>query len=484
MTGIENQTGTAEAQSIFTSLNFLPNLTSLVFPNLLVHTTEGPVLGKQEWSPENRFYRSFRGIPFAQPPVGKLRFESPQPVPYWWGVRLATNFNNPCLTYLFWITLGEEDCLYINVFTPGSSELANSEGLVPVIFWVHGGSFYSGSELQRTLYLPGTFIDRGVIFVSFNYRLGPLGFMTTDDAVIPGNYGAKDMVAALYWVQRNIRKFGGDPNKVTLLGQSSGAVSAHALTLSPLTTGALYNEQMYKTITETWDNDCGLLAYWSLRFREVWPSPESLIALCIRTRQLYANGKDRMDADGTGNDLIQFSSDLSFKFPPYAAALLHSKYSGNKAYFYTWDHVNQGALNNVEIFNLIYDLHLQFVFTTAKKFRKFRLQPGRSHSDDLLLLFDPLQLQQLTPEDISVKNLAANLFISFGNTLTPTSTDVTWPEFEETEQRHISFQNPPVLSQFAVTPEKQRLIVDWYDNHQKTFPGIENIPTLAELMGL
>ncbi|CAG0924247.1 unnamed protein product, partial [Notodromas monacha] len=237
MTGIENQTGTAEAQSIFTSINFLPNLTSLVFPNLLVHTTEGPVLGKQEWSPENRFYRSFRGIPFAQPPVGKLRFEPPQPVPYWWGVRLATNFNNPCLTYLFWITLGEEDCLYINVFTPGSSELANSEGLVPVIFWVHGGSFYSGSELQRTLYLPGTFIDRGVIFVSFNYRLGPLGFMTTDDAVIPGNYGAKDMVAALYWVQRNIRKFGGDPNKVTLLGQSSGAVSAHALTLSPLTTG-------------------------------------------------------------------------------------------------------------------------------------------------------------------------------------------------------------------------------------------------------
>ncbi len=196
--------------------------------------------------------RVFRGIPYAAPPVGALRWRAPQPVAAWEGVRAAREFGKPCpqsplIAYLSGEPLPEtsEDCLTLNVWSAARHE---SDGL-PVLVWIHGGGFVGGWAHQR-LYDGGHFARRGLVFVSLNYRLGPLGFFSLpelgaeaeagpDGAAgdTPGNYGLLDQLAALRWIQTNIAAFGGDPARVTLLGESAGATSVLALCASPAARG-------------------------------------------------------------------------------------------------------------------------------------------------------------------------------------------------------------------------------------------------------
>lgn len=188
---------------------------------------------------------AFKGIPFAQPPVGALRWRAPQPVKPWDGIRDAVAFSpNPMQpapsegsALLTLASAGfSEDCLYLNVWRPATTE---SKPL-PVMVWIHAGglvrrgaSMYPGDALAR----------QGIVFVSFNYRLGRLGFFAhpalareaPDD--LHGNYGYMDQIAALQWVQRNIAAFGGDPKNVTIAGESAGAGSVLVLMTSPMTRG-------------------------------------------------------------------------------------------------------------------------------------------------------------------------------------------------------------------------------------------------------
>ncbi|CAG0922728.1 unnamed protein product [Notodromas monacha] len=180
-------------------------------------------------------YYAYKGIPFAVPPLGELRFKDPVPYPNWQGTRLATQFKDYCLGFLFSFMSGDEDCLYLNVFAPKRNP--EDQRLLPVIFWIHGGGFQHGSDINSWLYYPGRFLEQGIIFVSPNYRLGALGFLSTDDAVAPGNYGLKDIALALRWTRMNARAFGGDPDAITVMGQSAGAVTAHLLAFSPVTQG-------------------------------------------------------------------------------------------------------------------------------------------------------------------------------------------------------------------------------------------------------
>ncbi|XP_050531743.1 juvenile hormone esterase-like isoform X2 [Daktulosphaira vitifoliae] len=197
----------------------------LCFGLLEVTTKKGILKGHQLLSRNGRVYNSFTGIPYAEPPIGELRFEAPKEVKPWKEILDATKEPNAC------IQKGDlnssEDCLYLNVYKP------QVDKLLPVMFWIHGGAFSSGNGGSQ-MFGPQYFMDKDVIIVSINYRLGVLGFMSTEDEVIPGNLGLKDQVLALRWVQENIELFGGNPNQVTVFGASSGAASVGYHLLSPL----------------------------------------------------------------------------------------------------------------------------------------------------------------------------------------------------------------------------------------------------------
>jgi len=190
--------------------------------------------------------REFKGIPYAAPPVGKLRWRAPQPVASWTDVRKTVDFGPRCTQghvyddMVFRDKGGSEDCLYLNVWTPAASADAH----LPVMVWFHGGGFIAGASSEPRQ--DGENLARkGVVVVSMNYRLGVFGFLAhpeltrESDHNSSGNYGLLDQVAALTWVHKNIAAFGGDPNTVTIFGESAGSMSVSALLASPLTDGLL-----------------------------------------------------------------------------------------------------------------------------------------------------------------------------------------------------------------------------------------------------
>jgi para-nitrobenzyl esterase len=183
--------------------------------------------------------RAFKGIPFADPPVGNLRWKAPQPVKPWDGVLKADKFapgsiQNQKLEQ-------SEDCLYLNIWTTANSD----KDKLPVMVWIHGGGFSAGAPSERT-YFGQELTRKGVIFVSITYRLGTLGFFAHPDLSaespnkVSGNYGLLDMIEALKWVRKNISSFGGDPDKVTIFGESAGAIAISMLCASPLAKGLFW----------------------------------------------------------------------------------------------------------------------------------------------------------------------------------------------------------------------------------------------------
>lgn len=210
---------------------------------------------------EDKTVRVYAGIPYAAPPVGDLRFKEPQEPENWDGVRTFDKFgpmamqsrSNPMIDsvshILGWhdyqVKFGDEyleamseDCLYLNVWAPETDD----DKLKPVIFYIHGGSLTTGQS-SYSEYRGEDLAKKGVVFVNFAYRLGVFGYYTADDlkAESPngttGNYGLLDQIAALKWVRENIEQFGGDPNQITIAGESAGSSSVNALCVSPLTEG-------------------------------------------------------------------------------------------------------------------------------------------------------------------------------------------------------------------------------------------------------
>ncbi|KAH9495504.1 hypothetical protein Btru_013084 [Bulinus truncatus] len=208
--------------------------TSLIYGTSFVETTTkyGPIRGVVIGEGADRIHR-YAGIPFAKPPKDQLRFRPSVSPDSWTGVRDATTPQQDCMqTLKYGISRNvSEDCLYLNVFSPPAR--ADSAHL-PVMVWIFGGGFtmgsgwiYDGTKLAR----------KGVVVVTFNYRLDAFGFMSTEDDILPGNLGLLDQIFALKWVKENIASFGGDPNRVTLFGESAGGCSVSLLSFSPLTKG-------------------------------------------------------------------------------------------------------------------------------------------------------------------------------------------------------------------------------------------------------
>ena len=192
-------------------------------------------------------FNVFKGIPYAAPPVGALRWKPPQTPASWTGVREAKVFGASCVQptlspdsiYLDPPAAMSEDCLFLNVWAPADAKGA------PVMVWIHGGSLRMGGSAQPT-YDGSAFAVRGAVFVSINYRLSVMGWLAHSDLSaespdgVSGNYGLLDQIAALHWVQENISAFGGDPDNVTIMGESAGALSVTYLMISPLADGLFH----------------------------------------------------------------------------------------------------------------------------------------------------------------------------------------------------------------------------------------------------
>jgi para-nitrobenzyl esterase len=182
----------------------------------------------------------FKGIPFAAPPVGDLRWKEPAPVQAWTGVKKADAFGRACMQAAG--AMGNtapvsEDCLYLNVWTPAKKPGEK----IPVIVWIYGGGF-SGGSTSTSMYDGTGFAKKGVVLVSVAYRVGPFGFLahpelSRESGKGSGNYGLEDMIAGLKWVKENIAGFGGDPAKVTIFGHSAGGMAVNMLAASPAAKG-------------------------------------------------------------------------------------------------------------------------------------------------------------------------------------------------------------------------------------------------------
>ncbi|XP_057667531.1 venom carboxylesterase-6-like [Diorhabda carinulata] len=200
---------------------------------------QGHVQGYYKKSFNGRTYSAFEGIPYAKPPVGHLRFAEPEAADNWNGVLIA-NKTYRCACYIPIVGLrgvmGDENCLYVYVYVP-LRRIVGDENL-NVIIHIHGGAFMVGSP--GLVAGPDYLLDEDVVYVSFNYRLAILGFLSTEDNVVSGNNGLKDQVMALKWVKDNIKYFGGNPDSITLTGFSAGGASVHYHYLSPLSKGLFH----------------------------------------------------------------------------------------------------------------------------------------------------------------------------------------------------------------------------------------------------
>jgi para-nitrobenzyl esterase len=226
-------------------LNYFPTaiflsivLCGSAFAQNRVLTAAGVVEGTSD---ANTRVRSFKGIPFAKPPVGNLRWQAPQPVEPWAGVRKADQFGPRCMQKPVFGDMGfrsngmSEDCLYLNVWAPAKS---NKE-LLPVLVYFYGGGFIAGDGSEAR-YQGESMAQKGIVALTVNYRLGVFGFLALPELTkesahhSSGNYALLDQNAALRWVQQNIAAFGGDPKRVTIAGESAGSVSVSAQMASPL----------------------------------------------------------------------------------------------------------------------------------------------------------------------------------------------------------------------------------------------------------
>ncbi|XP_070495495.1 para-nitrobenzyl esterase-like [Chironomus tepperi] len=221
---------------------------------------------------------AFRGIPYAEPPVGQLRFRNPVPHRGWGGVLDASNYGPSCPHRPIAgmpMPNSNEDCLYLNVFTPSTT------GNRPVMVWIHGGAFTLGDGSSQ-IYGPDFLVnDGGVIVVSMNYRLGIMGFLASGDAAAQGNWAMKDMIEALRWVRNNIQHFGGNPNSITVFGESAGSVSVHYLLLTQMGAGLFHRAIMQSgTANVPWGfqtDPAGQYAALGRRLGLTWSSNQDLM---------------------------------------------------------------------------------------------------------------------------------------------------------------------------------------------------------------
>ncbi|XP_014217874.1 venom carboxylesterase-6-like, partial [Copidosoma floridanum] len=322
---------------------FLSIFTILIFPLFakgqlllpVVQTNSGKVAGQyMKTVLGNMTYKSFRGIPYAEPPLGELRFRPPKPKKPWNGTFLALKDGPTCIQQDRKnnnIVLGSEDCLYLNVYVPvirsqsKRGQKQKQEKKKPVIVWIHGGAFTTGNG-KSTFYGPDFLIETNVIVVSIQYRLGPFGFLNINHPQATGNCGLKDQNEGLKWVQQNIENFGGDRKKVTILGQSAGGVSVDLQVLSSMSTG-LFRQSISMSASP-------LCIYWA--FQSNAEAEERAFQLGKRLNPGLDNNKDNLLAilkNAPASKIIEQASQLGLI--PFRPTLEDSRIAPEEPKFLT-----------------------------------------------------------------------------------------------------------------------------------------------------
>ena len=259
----------------------------------VVQTEYGPVSGVT-----SQGVNVFKGIPFAAPPVGKLRWQPPQPPAKWTSVRSAADYGHDCMQLPFPSdaaplgTTPSEDCLVANVWAPAQA----TGHKLPVMFWIYGGGWVNGGS-SPAVYDGSNFAKGGVVFVSFNYRLGRFGFFAhpaltkESHGGLLGNYGYMDQIAALKWVKHNIAAFGGDPDQITIFGESAGGFSVHMLMTTQLTDGLFQ-----RSIVESGGGRAGLNTSYLHQVSPTGrPSAETIGVAFAKSKGIEGDGPEALD---------------------------------------------------------------------------------------------------------------------------------------------------------------------------------------------
>ncbi|KAI2474218.1 esterase B1-like isoform X2 [Diabrotica virgifera virgifera] len=216
----------------------------------VITVTEGQLRGYRRKNLDGKEFYAFLGVPYAKPPVGELRYQAPEPAEKWNGVRDATEDGKPSYQWDGQNNklIGSEDCLHLGIHT--KTLPSEDSCLKPVMVWIHGGGFAFGSN-SSTEYGPEYLMLEDIVLVSVNYRLGFLGCLHFEDTSlnVPGNALLKDQQLALKWIQKNIHNFNGDPNNVTIFGESAGGASVHYHVLSPSSKGLFHKAVLQSGVT-------------------------------------------------------------------------------------------------------------------------------------------------------------------------------------------------------------------------------------------
>ena len=480
-----------------------------------VKIEDGILQGYQEDS-----LRIFKGIPFAKPPVGELRWQPPQEVDPWEGVKDATEYapapfqgGNPP-------SGKSEDCLYLNVWTP--AETADEK--VPVLVWIYGGGFSFGATSEPT-YDGKALAKRGVVLVSIAYRVGQLGFLAHPELSaespnnVSGNYGLQDMIAGLKWVKENIAAFGGDPNKVTIFGESAGGIAVSMLCASPLAEGLFQGAISqsggsfgpYREVTFPGENmktlkmaekdgleyaqKVGVTSLEELRnipadslplgmgFGGGWPIVDGYVIPDDQFK-LYEQGKF--------NDvpvLIGYNSDegLSFtrtrdpkeyikstedRYGKYASKLLEAYPTSNNSVTKTardlardaafgWQTWSWARLQNKngesDVYYYYFDQHPDYEEGSE------RYGQGSPHGQEVVYVFNNLKPNDSTRSktDYSISDAMAEYWTNFAKNGNPNGEGLpNWPVFEENTNSVMYFQQEPILGE--VPSEESMKVLDSY----------------------
>jgi len=459
----------------------------------------------------------FRGIPFAAPPVGNFRWRAPQPVEKWDSVRLTTKFAHSPMQAGNPAAGKSEDCLYLNIWTPVKSTKEH----LPVLVWIYGGGFSAGSTAE--LWYDGERLSKkGVVFVSIAYRVGQLGFLadpelsTENPDHVSGNYGLLDQIAGLKWIQRNIAVFGGDPDKVTIFGESAGAISVSMLCASPLAKGlfrsaisqsggsfgptrnTMYPGENMKTLKQAEDEGRGYLqiagvssiaelrkmkaeklpAGWGLG--SAWPIIDGYV-LPDDQFKLYQAGKfndvpvligynsDEGLSFSPGKTPEEFREAIQLRYGRFAADLLKAYPIGENSipktardltrdaafgwHNWTWARL-QSETGNSKVYYYYFDQHPNYPKESPE------YGNGSPHAQDVSYVFqhiDPTN-PQTTRSDLEISASMGTYWINFTKYGNPNGNGVPiWPAFNNSN---------PVVMYFGQTP------------HTGPVPGVKALKVL------
>lgn len=470
----------------------------------------------------------YRGIPFAAPPVGDLRWRAPQPAEKWEGVREATKFGPSPIQGSRSGPDMSEDCLYLNVWTPAKSV----SDRIPVLVWIYGGGFNFGSTSDPN-YSGANLAAKGVVVVSIAYRVGILGFLADPELTKEspnhgsGNYGLLDMIAGLRWVQKNIAAFGGDPNKVTIFGESAGGIAVSMLCASTLARGLFHGamsesggsfgpprhttfpgENMKRLVDAEHDGDAYVKSAGVSSIAELRKIPADKLpairglAWPIIDGWVIPDDQYKLYEAGKFNDtpiLVGYNSDEGASFSPpqqtseqYIASVKarYGTFADRllKAYpaasgkapktardlmrdaafgWQTWSWARlESKMGKSKVYYYYFDQHPVYPDTSS------RAGYGSPHGQEVAYVFEHLDASnpQTTKTDMEISDAMATYWTNFAKYGDPNGKGVpSWPAFSDTDSEVMYFSQTPHIG--PVPSAKSLEVLDAYFAWRRTPEG-------------